>query len=75
MTGVVKVVTHDGRARDRRRAIYGRLLPGSLKIAEVGVTARFPMIAKDLIPEMGARSFAIMKGAGESSSAGLRGRV
>jgi hypothetical protein len=63
MTGVVKVVTHDGRARVRCRAIYGRLLPGSLKIAEIGVTARFPMIAKDLIPEMGAKPFAIMKGA------------
>jgi hypothetical protein len=53
MTAVVKVVTHDGRARVRCRAIYGWLLPGSLKIAEIGVTARFPMIAKDLIPEMG----------------------
>jgi hypothetical protein len=62
MTGVVKVVTHGGRARVRCRVIYGRLLPGSLKIAEIGVTARFPVIVKDLIPGMGAKSFAIMKG-------------
>jgi hypothetical protein len=33
------------------------------------------MIAKEFIPAMGARSFAIMKGAGEAGSAGLRGRL
>jgi hypothetical protein len=33
-----------------------------LKIAEFSVTARFLMIAKDFIPEMGTKSFAIMKG-------------
>jgi hypothetical protein len=60
MTGTVKVVTHDGRARARRRPIYRRLLHGSLKIAEIGVTAGFLMIAKDFIPGMGTKSFAIM---------------
>jgi hypothetical protein len=45
------------------RSIYRRRLLGSLKIAEISVTARFLMIAKDLIPGMGTRSFAIMKGA------------
>jgi hypothetical protein len=48
----VKVVTHDGRGHARRGAMYRRLLPGSLSIAEIGVTARFLMIAKDFIPEM-----------------------
>jgi hypothetical protein len=33
------------------------------------------MIAKEFIPDMGTRSFAIMKGAGGAGSAGLRGRV
>jgi hypothetical protein len=36
--------------------------PALLKIAEFSVTARFLMIAKDFIPEMGTKSFAIMKG-------------
>jgi hypothetical protein len=62
MMGAVKVVTHDGQPRARRRAIYRRLLPAPLKIAETGVTAGLLMIAKDFIPEMGAKSFAIMKG-------------
>jgi hypothetical protein len=61
----VKVVTHDGRGRDRRGAIYCQRLLGSLKIAGTGVTVRFLMIAKDFVPEMGAKSFAIMKGCGE----------
>jgi hypothetical protein len=46
----VKVVTRDGRGDDRRGAVYRRRLPGSLKIAEIGVIARFLMIAKDFIP-------------------------
>jgi hypothetical protein len=46
----VKAVTHDGRGDDRHGAVYRRRLPGSLKIAEIGVTARFLMIAKDFIP-------------------------
>jgi len=57
----VKVVTHDGRGHGRRGAIDRRRLPGSSKIAEISVTARFLMIAKGLIPEMGTKSFAIMK--------------
>jgi hypothetical protein len=32
-----------------------------LKFVEIGATARFLMIAKDFIPEMGAKPFAIMK--------------
>jgi hypothetical protein len=60
--GAVKVVTHDERRHNRRDTIYRRLLPASLSIAEISVTARFPMIAKDFIPEMGTKFFAIMKG-------------
>jgi hypothetical protein len=59
--------------RARRRAIYRRLLPGSLKIAEIGVTARFLMIAKGFIPEMGAKSFAIVKGGWECEASGVPG--
>jgi hypothetical protein len=60
--GTVKVVTHDRRGHDSRGAIYRRLPPAPLSIAEIGVTARFLMIAKDFIPEIGTKSFAIMKG-------------
>jgi len=45
MTGVVKVVTRDKRARK-----------------EIGITAGSFMIPEDLIPGMGANSFAIVKG-------------
>jgi hypothetical protein len=62
-------VAHDGRGHGRRGAIYRQRLPGSLKIAEISVTARFLMIAKDFIPEMGTKSFAIMK-----RRPGMRGR-
>jgi hypothetical protein len=44
-----------------------------LKIAEIGVTARFLMIAKDFIPGMGARSFAIMKGGQACGADGFPG--
>jgi hypothetical protein len=61
ITGAVKVVTHDGRGYNRHDAIYRRRLLGSLKIAETSVTARFLMIAKDFMPQMGAKCFVIMK--------------
>jgi hypothetical protein len=32
------------------------------KIAKISATTKVSMIAKDLIPEMGTRSFAIMNG-------------
>jgi hypothetical protein len=44
------------------RIIRGYLLPAPSKIAEISVTARFLMIAKDLIPGMGTKPFAITKG-------------
>jgi hypothetical protein len=44
-----------------------------LKIAETGVMGRFLMIAKEFIPEWGARSFAIMKGAGGCEFSGAAG--
>jgi hypothetical protein len=69
----VKVVTRDGRGDGRRGAVYRRRLPGSLKIAEIGVTAGFLMIAKDFIPQMGSRSFAIMNGGWECGVSGLPG--
>jgi hypothetical protein len=50
MTVSVKAVTHDGRRRNGRDAMYRRRLPGSSEIAEIGVTARFLMIVKDFIP-------------------------
>jgi hypothetical protein len=54
--------------------MYRRRVPGSWEIAETGVTARFLMIVKDFIPELGARSSAIMKGCREGEvSGGSRG--
>jgi hypothetical protein len=44
-----------------------------LKIAEIGVTAGFLMIAKGFIPEMGAKSFAIMKSGRECEVSGIPG--
>jgi hypothetical protein len=50
ITDAVKAVTHDGRRHNGRDVIYCRRLLGSLEIAEIGVTARFLMIAKGFIP-------------------------
>jgi hypothetical protein len=44
-----------------------------LELAEVGVAATFLMIAKGLIPDMGTKSFAIMKGARECEVSGSPG--
>jgi len=44
-----------------------------LKIAEIGVTAGFLMIAKGFIPGMGAKSFVIMKGNRECEASGFPG--
>jgi hypothetical protein len=62
MTGAVKVVSMmGGPAPGTVRFTAGCSL-GPLKIAETGVRAGFLMIAKGFIPEMGTKSFAIMKG-------------
>jgi hypothetical protein len=42
-------------------------------IVETGVTAGFLMIAKGFIPEVGTRSFAIMKGGRECEASGVPG--
>jgi hypothetical protein len=44
-----------------------------LKIAEIGATARFLMIAKDFIPGIGSNSFAIMKGGRECEASEFPG--
>jgi hypothetical protein len=46
MMDAVKAVTHDGRSRARRRAMYRRRLPALVKAAEIGDAAWFLMIAK-----------------------------
>jgi len=46
-----------------------------LKIAETCDTARFLMIAKDLIPGMGAKPFAIMKDGRAHEVSGAPGQV
>jgi hypothetical protein len=54
-------------------------LPATLScpstIVEISVTARVLMIAKGFIPEMGAKSFAIMKGGRKCEVSGVPGAV
>jgi hypothetical protein len=61
MTGVVNVVTCDGRICGRRRVIYRRRLRALLEAAEIGVTAEVFMIMKDLQSGRTADPFVIMQ--------------
>ena len=71
-------MTDDGRCdssdmmggRARRHAITA---PGSSKIAEIGVTARVSEIAKDFIPMLGSRCFAMKGAPGMRGQRGSRG--
>jgi hypothetical protein len=71
----VKVVARDTRTHARRWRGLAPRPSVPLKITEIGATAGFLMIAKDFIPEMGAKSFAIMKGGQKCEVGGVPGAV